>query len=300
MYHLIALLTGVLLSVMIMINGRLTEGIGVYLAAAMIHLVGVIVAFLVCLARREKPLPRSRSPWWFYLGGVIGVFTTFGNNFAFGKITMTSIIALGLLGQTVTSLVVDTAGWFGMNRRSFHWSTLFGLVFCAAGIWVMLDQSVLAAILAVWFSFGSGVSIVISRSVNARLAERIGPLPGSFVNHLAGLPVTVLLVFLMARGRPDLSGLGTGPAWTYLGGVLGVLGVVLFNILVPKISQFHLTILTFVGQVLSGVLIDILRGGFTADASFMGGLLITAGIALNLAIEYGTARRKKTKDRRLK
>ena len=68
----------------------------------------------------------------------------------------------------------------------------------------------------------------------------------------------------------------------------------LFNILVPRISQFHLTVLSFVGQVLTGILIDLLTGDFTADASFRGGLLITAGIALNLAIEYRAHRKAKS------
>jgi len=290
-FQLISLLTGVLLSVMILINGRLTDQVGLYKATAIIHLAGVLFALLVCLIRKEKPLPRSRSPWWFYLGGVVGVFTAIANNLAFGVISMTSLVALGLLGQTVTSLVIDATGWLGMTRRPFRKSTLVGLLFCLAGIILMLDHSVLQAALAVWISLGAGVTIVVSRSINARLAERIGPLPGSFVNHLAGLPVTLALVFFLTKGSPPTVYPTGIHSWLYLGGVLGVLGVLLFNILVPKISQFHLTVLTFVGQVLSGVVIDLMMGGFKADASFVGGLLITLGIALNLAIEYVMGRK---------
>ncbi len=291
MFQLISFLTGALLSIMILINGRLTESIGVYPAAAVIHLVGIVFSLTVCLIRKEKALPRSRSPWWFYLGGVIGVFTTAANNFAFGKITMTSIVALGLLGQTLASLLVDATGWMGMTRRPFRKSTLVGLVFCFAGIAVMLDHSILEAVLAVWLSLGTGISIVVSRSINARLAERIGPLPGSFVNHLTGLPVTLVLVLLTARNLPAAPYPAGRDSWLYLGGVLGVCVVMLFNILVPKISQFHLTVLSFVGQVFTGIFIDLLTGAFAADASFRGGLLITAGIALNLLIEYLAHRR---------
>lgn len=294
MYQFISFLTGALLSVMILINGRLTEQIGLFQATAVIHLVGVIFALIVSLIRKEKPLPRSRSPWWFYLGGVIGVYTAVANNFAFGRITMTSIVALGLLGQTLTSLLIDATGWLGMTRRPFRRSTLVGLVFCFAGIAVMLDHSVLEAVLAVWLSIGTGISIVVSRTINARLAERIGPLPGSFVNHLTGLPVSLVLVLLTAGKLPPVT-YPTGPdSWVYLGGVLGVGAVMLFNILVPKISQFHLTVLSFVGQVFTGILIDLISGDFASDSSFRGGLLITAGMALNLGIEYRAYRKAKS------
>jgi transporter family-2 protein len=290
-FHLISFLTGALLSVMILINGRLTERIGLYQATAVIHLAGVLFSLFASWLRKEKPLPRSRSPWWFYLGGVIGVYTALANNFAFGKITLTSIVALGLLGQTMASLVIDTTGWLGMTRRPFRKSTLIGLVFCFAGIGIMLDHSVLEAVLAVWMSFGTGISIVISRSINARLAERIGPLPGSFVNHLTGLPVAYALVLLTAKNQPPVSYPGGPQSWVYLGGVLGVVAVMLFNILVPRISQFHLTVLSFVGQVFTGFFIDLFVGGFAADASFWGGLLIAAGIALNLGLEYKASRK---------
>lgn len=292
MYQLISLLTGIMLAIMIFINGRLTDAVGVFQATAVLHSVGVLFALLACLIRKEKPLPRSRSPWWFYTGGIIGIFTAYANNFAFGKISMTSIVALALLGQTVASLVIDATGWFGMVKRPIRKSTLIGLTFCLAGIFMMLDHTVLEAALAVWFSFGAGISIVISRSINARLAERIGALPGSFVNHLAGLPLTVLFAVLAAEKQSIWSGMTPTGFWIYLGGALGVLGVVLFNILVPKISQFHLTVLTFVGQVFAGIALDLAMGGFKVDASFIGGLVIAAGIGLNLAIEFAGARKK--------
>ena len=65
MYHLISLLTGILLSVMILINGRLTEHIGLFQATAIIHLVGVAFSLAASLIRKENPLPRTHSPCWF-------------------------------------------------------------------------------------------------------------------------------------------------------------------------------------------------------------------------------------------
>ncbi|HZK29560.1 MAG TPA: DMT family transporter [Clostridia bacterium] len=291
MYKLIALITGVLISIMISMNGGLTQQYGVFPAAVIVHVVGVVFALLVCIIKKEKLFSRSGAAWWFYLGGVIGVLTTVFNNFAFGRISMTSIVALGLLGQTVTSILIDATGWFGMTRRPFRKSTLIGLVFCLAGIGIMLDHTIAEATVAVWFSLSAGISVVVSRSINARLAERVGALRGSFINHLVGLPVTILLVLLVSGSLAPPSTASGFRVWIYLGGVLGVAAVLIFNVIVPKVSQFHLTVLTFVGQVFTGVVLDLATKGIVVDASFIGGLVITGGIALNLAIEYIAFRR---------
>ncbi len=59
-----------------------------------------------------------------YLGGAIGVLTTLFHNLAFTKISVTSIIALSLFGQTITSLIVDKFGIFGMQKRVFERTSL--------------------------------------------------------------------------------------------------------------------------------------------------------------------------------
>lgn len=57
--------------------------------------------------------------------------------------------------------------------------------------------------------------------------------------------------------------------------------VPLTNLAVPKMTAFRLTILTFVGQVFSGVLLDLLLGTDISGASFLGGILIVLGLAVN-------------------
>ncbi len=117
MSMLLALLTGAVISIMVSINGGLTACVGEYTAAVVIHVVGTVFALILCLIRREKIFARRHAPAWAYLGGVIGVLTTFFNNFAFGRISVTSLTALGLLGQTMTAALMDGLGLLGMPRR---------------------------------------------------------------------------------------------------------------------------------------------------------------------------------------
>ncbi len=284
MYQLLALLTGVTLSIMVSINGNLSDQYGVFLAAVIIHVVGSLSAFLLCLIQKEKKPLFTHHPKWIYLGGAIGVFTTVFNNFAFGYISVTSIVALGLLGQSVTSLFIDTFGLFGMKKQSFNKSSILGFAVSFIGILLMVDQTIAGSIIAVCISLCSGISVVLSRTVNARLSEKTGALRGSLVNHLIGLPVTII-VALLARQVSPVSSISTFHPWIYFGGILGVAVVLLCNFTVPRVSAFHLTLLTFVGQMFTGILLDlILRDNFS-NASFVGGIVIVSGIAINLIAE---------------
>lgn len=294
MYLLFALLSGVVLSLLISVNGSLAGVYGLFSATAVIHLVGSVCALAACLLQRDKKPLWGRRPGWIYLGGAIGVFTTVTQNFAFGHISMTSIVGLVLLGQTVASLFIDRFGLFGMARRQVQKQSWLGLVLSLIGIAVMLDGSVTAAAFAVAAAFLSGVTAVVSRTVNARLAEQTGALRGSLVNHLVGLPISVVLALLLggANAFVPAAGVVIRP-WMYLGGALGVLLVLLCNMAVPRISAFRMTLLAFVGQVFTGILLDALFGVGYSEASFIGGVCIALGIAVNLVGERLAAGRER-------
>ena len=285
MYDLLALLAGVVISVMVAINGNLSAFYGIFGSTVIIHIVGCLFAFSIIKFRRQKAF-RSGVPWWLYLGGVIGVATTATNNFTYGKISLTGIVALGLLGQTVMALAIDSFGLFGMRKYPFKKSTLFGLAFAAVGIFVMLKDSFGSVLWAVILSFVAGITVVLSRTVNAGLSERVGALQGSFLNHMAGLPVAVAILALMGRNDAMVNGFSFSPRiWIYAGGALGVAVVFLYNITVPKIPAFRLTLLAFVGQIFTGVALDLITKQGYSKSSFIGGLLVAAGVGVNEMIE---------------
>lgn len=172
MYYLISFATAMLVSAMVTVNGTLSNAYGTYLSTVMIHAVGIVPASLIALVRRERVFAvRGLKPGVF-LGGAIGVITVVCNNAAYtGGIGVSAMVALSLLGQTVASLLVDQFGLFHMPVKRFNGAKLIGLLFTAAGIGCML-YGAKTAILPVLLSFLMGVTIVLSRSVNALLAEK--------------------------------------------------------------------------------------------------------------------------------
>ncbi len=132
----------------------------------------------------------------------------------------------------------------------------------------------------------AGVSVVVSRIINSNLAKEIGIFQSTFFNYIVGLFFSVIF-FILSREKINLSGLKSGdvPFWAYLGGVAGVLLIVLSNYITPRISSFYLTLLIFVGQLFTGIIIDYFVKGNISSGKLIGGLLVLAGLIYNLVID---------------
>lgn len=279
MYRSLAFVTGIILAVMISVNGGLSGYYGVFPATVIIHLVGTIFSLFFTLKQYGWIKLTGFKPVWIYLGGAIGVFTVVFNNLAFSKLSVTNIIALALFGQTITALIFDHFGLLGMKKIPFKKTSLLGLSFSLFGIWQLLDTSVSGAILAVLYAVTSGVTVVLSRSVNTQLSEKIGAMHGALVNHVVGLIVSILILFFV---NVEIVPFKLNNPLMYFGGVLGVVVVYLSNIVVPKVSSFNLTILSFVGQVLMGLVLDLILTQTYSVPTLKAALIIATGILLTM------------------
>lgn len=259
MNTLLALLSGVFVSTLVVLDGQLADFFGLYLSTTIIHLVGVVFALLIMLFGRIKFRWDRHMPLWFLSGGIVGVFATLFNNFSFGKISVTNIIALGLLGQVIFSLVIDQFGLFGLEKHKIAKSSLLGIVLSFAGIFVMLDFSNMIEVLSVLLSFAAGFCIVAVRSINARLGESIGKLEGALVHHIVGTIFSFVLLISVGRADFNFSYIPKNPV-VYLGGCFGLMVVLIFNYIVPRLSAFTITVLSFLGQIGGSVALDFALG----------------------------------------
>jgi len=130
-------LSGVMIAVMILMNGQLSVAWGSWAAAVVIHLAGLGAVLLWMLFRRERPFVKSGMPLYLYLGGAVGAVATVFTNIATPVIGVSATLALGLLGQTAASALIDGFGILGAKRARFKWRSALGMALIAAGIWVM-------------------------------------------------------------------------------------------------------------------------------------------------------------------
>ncbi len=293
MYHFLSILAGIFIALMVSINGELTSDFGLYSATVIFNLVALLFASVFLAAKRQSFLPNKKTPFHLYLGGAIGVATIVFNNMAFGKISVSAILALCLFGQSLTSLFFDKYGFFNMPKHPFSKMKLVGIALVMLGIVLMIINSELDALVPIILSLLTGVSVVVSRTVNAALAKHTSVQKSTFYYFAAGLIVSVAFLLILGRNEQMLVSFSPSPkVWIYTGGIIGVLAVTLLNIAVHKISSFYMTLLLFAGQVFSALVIDIVLSGSFSLNNLLGGILVTAGLVQNLLVDMRSARKQ--------
>ena len=138
----------------------------------------------------------------------------------------------------------------------------------------------------VLFAILCGVTNVLSRSVNFVLSDKIGMYQSTFFNYVFGLAGSILILLISGETFKLFSASSYNAPWyIYAGGLLGVAVVTLLSFLSSKVSSFYLTLLLFVGQLFTGIIIDGLSTGKISIYQVVGGLLVVIGLSYNLYID---------------
>lgn len=136
------------------------------------------------------------------------------------------------------------------------------------------------------FAILCGVSNVLSRSVNFVLSEKIGMYQSTLFNYILGLSGSFLLLLISGETFKLFTASSYNAPWfVYTGGLLGVIVVTMLSFLSSKVSSFYLTLLLFVGQLFTGIIIDALSTGKISFYQVLGGALVVLGLTYNLYID---------------
>lgn len=130
-------LVGSLIAIMILFNGTLANAIGNYQSAVIVHSVGLMGIIIILILKGSKVKFYKSVPLYAYSAGIIGVTPILFNNIGFQHLGVSITLALGLLGQSMTSIIVDHYGLFGMHVERFNKKKFIGLALIIVGIIVM-------------------------------------------------------------------------------------------------------------------------------------------------------------------
>lgn len=140
--------------------------------------------------------------------------------------------------------------------------------------------------LAILVTLLAGVLVGLSRQLNGRLSLSTSALGASFWNHLVGF--VGMTILSLALGRLLVPWTLDAPWYAYLGGPVGVLFVTASSWAIGRIGALNTALLIITGQMVCGLLIDILREQISS--SWLGGLGVALIITGILVSRRGRAR----------
>jgi transporter family-2 protein len=139
--YVLGIAAGLGLSVQVGMNTQLRRSLESANLAAWVSFVAGTLALCVLLVATRAPMPGRESlaavPWWAWFGGLLGAFYVAISTVVAAELGATSLLALALLGQLATAIVIDHFGWLGLPEHPLSAMRITGVVLLALGVWMI-------------------------------------------------------------------------------------------------------------------------------------------------------------------
>lgn len=137
MAKLLAYITGLILALMMTFNGLLSEFTNAYLSNVVYHAFGFVCFGLILVFTRNQ-LKSDAFKWYYLIPGFLGSITIILNNVVLNVIGVTMLVAFMLVGQVVTSIVIDQFGLLGKTVSKSTPKQWLGVGIMSVGLAIMV------------------------------------------------------------------------------------------------------------------------------------------------------------------
>ncbi len=285
MFMIIAALVGMLITLMGTCNSQLAFNSSQLTSLLIFHLCSLLCISLIFIFVQKKSI-KGVVPFHLYTGGIVGVLVVYLNNLCFIKLGVSVTVSMIVLGQSIASVLVDSTGFLNMEKYHFKKRKLIGFCLMMMGILVMVEQWQLDY-LFLFLAFLTGLLVLLSIILTSQLGIRVGVFKATQINYLAGLITVILLITITGFNVPgSLESISSvHPVFLFGGGICGVLIVIGFNTVVPRIPAIYTTILMFLGQILTGLIIDFHMDKTISARLIIGCVIVFLGMMINIFID---------------
>jgi bacterial/archaeal transporter family-2 protein len=139
--YFLGMAAGLGLTIQLGANSTLQRAFGSANAAALVNFVVGMLCLSAFLLLIRTPLPSREAlasvPAWAWIGGALGAFYVASSTIVGLQLGATSLLALTLLGQLASALVVDHFGWLGLPEHPIDLARIVGVVLLLAGVWLI-------------------------------------------------------------------------------------------------------------------------------------------------------------------
>jgi transporter family-2 protein len=139
--YLLGIVAGFGLSVQVAMNSQLRRTLQSANVAALVSFAAGILGLILLLLVVRTELPSRDTfasvPMWAWFGGLFGAFYVASSTVIAAQLGTSSLLALALLGQLATALIIDHFGWLGMPENPITLVRLAGVGLLGAGVWLI-------------------------------------------------------------------------------------------------------------------------------------------------------------------
>lgn len=130
MYITFLVLAGILQGCMTSLNAQLGNYYSLFGICFFVHIIAMVLLILYIKGKERKKFSFGGAPWYVYLVGFMGVGMVASSSWVTLRIGATAMMSLSVIGQMVSSAMVDHFGWFGVEKQRFTMKQLpcYGLV----------------------------------------------------------------------------------------------------------------------------------------------------------------------------
>ncbi|OOF64399.1 DMT family transporter [Rodentibacter sp. Ppn85] len=272
----IGILIGIIVSFQTAINSRLRGYLGVPFLSSFISFSGGTLFLLILAKLSNEPLtiePTTllQTPWWLWIGGLMGMVSLTANILLFAKLGSVQTAIIPLLGQVIMGILIDTFGWFYSPKIDLNLIRILGIslvflgIFCTVVMPIMKKTKSLHSQsephLLLWRFFGifAGMLLAAQTAINAELGRVLhSSVQAAFVSFAVGGSGLFLVVLFYEKSFSKLkNAIGKGkPWWVWFGGCLGALFIFGSITLVPQIGTGGAVVLALLGLISGSLLVD--------------------------------------------
>ncbi|MEU7479432.1 DMT family transporter [Lentzea sp. NPDC042327] len=287
---LVAALSGVAIAVQGRVNGSLAQALQNGPLAALVSFGGGLIVLLAAVLSRSSAraglrrladaLRHRRIRWWECIGGISGAFLVGSQGIAVATIGVAVFTVAVVVGQLVSSLVVDRAGLGPGVPKALTKTRVAGAGLGVVAVAVAVSHqftspgtlwlAVLPLVAGLMMGWQQAVNGLVREAAQHSMATIL-------VNFSVGTIALTLVNLAVPRGVP-----GAFPSqwWLYLGGLLGIVGVGGAIVSVRFIGVLMVGLCGVSGQLVGAVLLDVVSGHLaTATVVGVALTLVSVGVA---------------------
>lgn len=137
----LSLASGVMIAIMVTVNGMAAVILGTWFSLVVIHLIGLLTAGIVLLIKKSMTDIIKGVPFGYLMGGAVGVVTILLNNLCVNNIGVAMTLGLALVGQIIASAAAEHFGILWMVKKRITLKKVPAYILMIAGAVIMIVWS---------------------------------------------------------------------------------------------------------------------------------------------------------------